>query len=100
MFLQINWLNNYPNHNKHIALVNHSSSCDGYLRYLIPYKNVSIVKNSLFYIPFLGQVFWLLNFIFIKRDDKKSRNNTKNKIIQKLNENYIVQLFPQGTREK
>ena len=70
------------------------------MRHIIPYKNVSIVKKSLFYIPFLGQVFWLLSFIFIKRDDKKSRNNTKNKIIQKLNENYIVQLFPQGTREK
>jgi acyl-lipid omega-6 desaturase (Delta-12 desaturase) len=99
-FLQISLLNNYPNCNKHILLVNHSSSCDGYLRHIIPYKNVSIVKNSLFYIPFLGQVFWLLNFIFIKRDARSSRNNTKNKIIQKLNENNIVQLFPQGTREK
>jgi acyl-lipid omega-6 desaturase (Delta-12 desaturase) len=100
LFLQINLLNNYPNSNNHILLVNHSSSCDGYLRHRIPYKNVSIVKKSLFYIPFLGQVFWLLNFIFIKRDDKNSRNNTKNKIIQKLKENNIVQLFPQGTREK
>lgn len=100
LFLQINWLNNYPNHNNHILLVNHSSSCDGYLSPKIPHKNVSIVKNSLFYIPFLGQVFWLLNFIFIKRDDKKSRNNTKTKIIQKLKENNIVQIFPQGTREK
>jgi len=81
-------------------LANHSSSCDGYLRYKIAYKNVSIVKKSLFYIPFLGQVFWFLNFIFIKRNDKNSRNNIRNKIIQNLNKNIIVQLFPQGTREK
>jgi 1-acyl-sn-glycerol-3-phosphate acyltransferase len=99
-FLKINLLNTYPISNNHILLVNHLSSCDGYLRYIIPYKNVSIIKNSLFYIPFLGQVFWLLNFIFIKRSDKNSRNNTKHQIIQKLNENYIVQLFPQGTRER
>lgn len=100
LFLQINWLNDYPNDNKHVLLVNHSSSCDAYLRRIIPYKNVSILKKSLFYVPFLGQVYWLLNFIFIKRNDKNSRNNTKNKITQKLNENIIVQLFPQGTREK
>lgn len=100
-FLQTIRLNNYPTcNNKHILLVNHSSSSDGYLRYNIPYKNTSIIKNSLFYIPFLGQVFWLLDFIFIKRNDKNSRNNVKNKIIQKLNENYIIQVFPQGTRER
>jgi omega-6 fatty acid desaturase (delta-12 desaturase) len=99
-FLQKVFLNDYPNCNRnHILLVNHSSSSDGYLRDKVPYKNVSIVKNSIFYIPFLGQVFWLLDFIFIKRSDKKSRNSVRNKIIQKLDENYIVQIFPQGTRE-
>ena len=99
-FLQINFLNNYPICNVHIALANHSSSCDGYLRHKHRYKMVSIIKDALFYVPFLGQVFWLLNFIFIKRDDKNSRNNSRNKIIQTLNENTIVQLFPQGTRQK
>ena len=99
-FVQINVLNNYPSCNSHLLLLNHSSSSDGYVRYKNTYKNVSIVKDALFYVPFLGQVFWLLNFIFIKRDDKNSRNNSRNKIIQKLNENTIVQLFPQGTRQK
>jgi 1-acyl-sn-glycerol-3-phosphate acyltransferase len=103
MFLQITFLNkhNYDNKN-YILLCNHTSSSDGYLRYFVPNKFlcICIVKNSLFYIPFLGQVFWFLNFIFIKRDNKNSRNNTKSKITQKLNANNIVQLFPQGTREK
>ena len=102
MFLQITLLNKYPynNNNKIILLCNHNSSSDSYLRHLFPYNFISLAKISIFYIPFLGQVFWLLNFIFVKRDDKTSRNNTKNKIIQNLNENIIVQIFPQGTREK
>jgi 1-acyl-sn-glycerol-3-phosphate acyltransferase len=77
MFLQITHLNKYPNINNktHLLLGNHTSSCDGYLRYIVPYDTVTIVKNSLFYVPFLGQVFWLLNFIFIKRENKNSRNN-------------------------
>ena len=101
LFLQTVFLNDRLQNfdRNHILLVNHSSSSDGYLRALVPYKSVSIVKNSIFYIPFLGQVLWLLDFIFIKRSDKKSRNSVRNKIIQKLDENYIVQIFPQGTRE-
>jgi 1-acyl-sn-glycerol-3-phosphate acyltransferase len=102
MFLQITHLNKYPNINNktHLLLGNHTSSCDGYLRYIVPYDTVTIVKNSLFYVPFLGQVCWLLNFIFIKRESKNSRNNTKNKIIEQINNGVSVQLFPQGTREQ
>jgi len=101
IFLQVKILNSYTySKKKHILLSNHTSSSDGYLRYFVPYNFLCIVKKSLFYVPFLGQVFWLLNFIFIKRDDKNSKNNTKNKITQKINENNIVQIFPQGTREK
>jgi len=102
MFLQITHLNKYPNINNktHLLLGNHTSSCDGYLRYIVPYDTVTIVKNSLFYVPFLGQVLWLLNFIFIKRESKNSRNNTKNKIIEKINNGISIQLFPQGTREQ
>jgi 1-acyl-sn-glycerol-3-phosphate acyltransferase len=100
LFLQTKFLNNYPNNNNHILLGNHSSFCDAYMRHIIPYKIVTIVKNSIFYIPFLGQVAWLLDCIFIKRNDKNSRNNTKSKIMQKINENNIVHIFPQGTRER
>lgn len=102
MFLQTRMLNKYPynNNKKHILLSNHTSSSDGYIRYIVPCNFICVIKKSLFYVPFLGQVFWLLNFILVKRDDVNSRNNTKNKIKQKLNENNIIQLFPQGTREQ
>lgn len=100
LFVQIEFLNEYPDHKKHFLLVNHTSTCDGYLRPKIKTNSVSIIKHSLFYVPFIGQVFWLLDFIFVKRDDKNSRNNTKDKMIQKINENIIVQVFPQGTRER
>jgi 1-acyl-sn-glycerol-3-phosphate acyltransferase len=102
MFLQTTCLNKYPNINNktHLLLGNHTSSSDSHLRYIVPYVTVTIVKNSLFYVPFLGQVCWLLNFIFIKRESKNSRNNTKNTIIEQINNGVSIQLFPQGTREQ
>jgi 1-acyl-sn-glycerol-3-phosphate acyltransferase len=100
MFLQIKLINNYISNNQVILLCNHTSSSDSYLRYYVNCNFICVIKDSIFYIPFLGQVFWLLDFIFVKRNDKNSRNNTKRKIIKYLNENNTVQLFPQGTREK
>jgi len=101
IFFQSFFLNEYPKNNgRHLLLNNHSTSFDGYLAHIINNNYVSIAKDVLIYIPFLGQSFWLLDYIFVKRSDKNSRNNTKNKMIQKINENYIIQLFPQGTRER
>ena len=99
MFLQMTLLNKYPYNKTHFSLSNHTSSSDGYSRYFCPYNGRCIVKKSILYIPFLGQVFWLLGFIFIKRDNKNSRNNTKNLILETINKNVSVQIYPQGTRE-
>jgi 1-acyl-sn-glycerol-3-phosphate acyltransferase len=100
LFVKINFLNDYPYNNNHILLVNHTSSVDGYLRHILKNYSVSVIKESLFFIPFLGQLYWLMGMIFIKRNNKNSRINTRKKMLSALNKNNIVHLFPQGTREK
>lgn len=99
LFLQVKPLNTCTVRNGHMLLVNHSTSVDGYLRHFIPIQSVTVIKDSLFYIPFLGQIFWLLGFIFIQRDSPKSRDATRQKIAHQIKRNKIVQIFPQGTRE-
>ena len=101
LFLQVDFLNELTVDKKPcIILLNHSSCSDGYLMHFSPDIVVSVVKNEIFYYPLLGQVFWMLDYIFVKRDDKTSRNNTKNKMIENFKKNTIVQICPQGKIEQ
>ena len=102
IFIQIHWLNGYSlDKTTGILLINHNSFSDMYVEYMCAYNNVSlVVANKLFYFPFLGQVFWMLDYIFVKRYDKKSRNNTKIKMIENFKKNITVNIFPQGKIEQ
>jgi len=101
LFLQIHFLDDKKIDNTPcLLLLNHGSSCDSYIKYFAPTVIISIAKNDIFYYPLLGQVFWMLDYIFVKSRDKNSRNDAKNKMIENFKKNTIVQLFPQGKRER
>lgn len=81
----------------YIFLPNHHSSLDGVLFFLTyPFKVVTVIKHTLLYVPFLGQCFYFLNFIFV---DRRKTNNLITIIssrIAKSKESILI--FPEGTR--
>ena len=82
---------------QYVFLPNHHSSLDGCLVFLFhPVPVVALVKESLKKVPFLGQCFWMLGFVFVNRAKKSSLTEH---MTQLLNDTHLsLLLFPEGTR--
>lgn len=101
-FMGIHVLQAYPEiEGAHILVLNHSASCDVYVLPHVArsFKCVSVVKKALMYIPILGTLFYLLDYIFVDRKDVYSRQKCKDEIAHHvLEKGDVVQIFPEGTR--
>ena len=98
LFINITILNQYPILTPHILLVNHTTYCDTYLGLIFdkPYK--TIIKKQALFFPIIGQLLYMLDMIFVDRDNTKSKNTTKQLIATNAKQ-IITIIFPQGTRE-
>jgi 1-acyl-sn-glycerol-3-phosphate acyltransferase len=62
-------------------------------------RTVCIGKNSIRWIPFFGQLFWLSGSLFINRKNRISAISTIKHVTQRIvNYNISIWLFPEGTR--
>ncbi len=84
----------------YIIMANHRSHLDGpaMLLELKPVTFRFLVKQELLYVPFLGQAFWALNFIFVKRGDKESAQQSSEEVIRRIKGGENIVVFPEGTR--
>ncbi|OYD24617.1 1-acylglycerol-3-phosphate O-acyltransferase [Oceanimonas baumannii] len=64
-------------------------------------RTVAIGKNSLFWIPLFGQLFWLSGNLLINRENRAKAANTIGKVVEKIRSRKMsIWMFPEGTRSK
>lgn len=86
----------------YIIMANHRSHLDGpaMLLELKPITFRFLVKQELLYVPFMGQAFWALGFIFVKRGNKESAAQSAAEVIQRIKGGENIVVFPEGTRSR
>lgn len=64
-------------------------------------RTVAIGKNSLFWIPLFGQLFWLSGNLLINRENRAKAASTIGKVVDKIRSRKMsIWMFPEGTRSK
>ncbi|WP_107850898.1 1-acylglycerol-3-phosphate O-acyltransferase [Oceanimonas marisflavi] len=64
-------------------------------------RTVAIGKNSLFWIPLFGPLFWLSGNLLINRENKAKAASTIGKVVEKIRSRKLsIWMFPEGTRSK
>ena len=85
-----------------VYIANHQSNWDIIaLTGAVMPRTVAIGKNSLFWIPLFGQLFWLSGNLLINRENKAKAASTIGKVVDKIRQrNMSIWMFPEGTRSK
>lgn len=83
-----------------IFIANHQNSYDIFtMSGGLMQQTVSIGKQSLKWIPFFGQIYWLSGNILIDRENRKAAFSTLQKATEYITKKRIsVWMFPEGTR--
>ncbi|MBL1376775.1 1-acylglycerol-3-phosphate O-acyltransferase [Zobellella iuensis] len=85
-----------------VYIANHQSNWDIIaLPGAVMPRTVAIGKNSLFWIPLFGQLFWLSGNLLINRENKAKAASTIGTVVDKIRRrNMSIWMFPEGTRSK
>lgn len=83
-----------------VLIANHQHSIDIFLLGLVfPPSTIAIAKNALFFIPFLGQAYWLTGSLFINRKNHRKAMQTMGKVKEAIqNKKLSIFILPEGTR--
>lgn len=88
---------NYTGQEPTVFVGNHQSFLDLPLVYLLPWKMKWVAKKELFQIPILGWLVWITGHLSVDRSKRTSITRLDN-LVQPLNDNVPVMIFPEGTR--
>lgn len=83
-----------------IVIMNHNNLIDMFLAakcLKIPSK--PLIKAEILKLPILGWLF-RMSAIAVKRETKSSRNDAYDKMVEELNSNIPLHIFPEGTRNR
>jgi len=95
---EVKGLENIPKEN-FIIFANHQSTWETFALQLIFPPLSFVVKKELLYVPFFGWALSMLKPVAIKRGSGRSAiTQLVTKGIQRLKENIVVIIFPEGTR--
>jgi len=84
-----------------IFIGNHTSLLDPPLIIAtLPSHPVFMAKRELAYVPFLGWVIWLADFIFINRNHRADALKSLNLATQRIHDGQSIAAFPEGTRSR
>ena len=82
-----------------IFVSNHQGQWESLFLQTLTSPIANIIKKELIFIPFFGWALFCLNPILINRKEKfKSLKKVVNDGLDRLNKNYSVIIFPEGTR--
>jgi 1-acyl-sn-glycerol-3-phosphate acyltransferase len=83
-----------------VYVANHQNSYDLFtVPAMVPKNCVSLGKNSLKWIPFFGQLYWLSGNILIDRANRSKAAGTISKAAEKIKKNGLsIWVFAEGTR--
>lgn len=97
--INIKGLENIPNKEPVIFVLNHQSFLDIKLSIAAIPKNFSFIsKEVIFKIPILGKYMKTSGHIGIRRNDERNAYTTLNQVIKKLDSGKSIIFFPEGTR--
>jgi len=97
--LNVKGLENIPDGEPVIFVLNHQSFIDVKLSIAAIPRNFSFVaKDIIFKIPVLGRYMKTSGHIGIRRSDERSAYGTLNEVIKKLDAGKSIIFFPEGTR--
>ncbi len=88
-------------HQAAIFVANHSSLFDPPLLVsTLPSHPVFVAKRELAFVPVLGWVIWLADFIFIDRGRRTKAVESLRRAATRIHEGQSVAAFPEGTRSR
>lgn len=85
-----------------VFIANHQNTYDLVtLTAAVSEGTVSIGKNSIRWLPFFGQLYWLCGNILIDRNNRTSARKTIDQVCQRIVDKKLsVWMFPEGTRSR
>jgi len=85
-----------------ILMPNHSSTLDAFVfTALMPSGTTAIAKYEFMFYPVIGQVAWLLDLLFINRENSVRAKKTMEKATSRIRRDKLkVLVAPEGTRSK
>ncbi|WP_163937865.1 1-acylglycerol-3-phosphate O-acyltransferase [Paraferrimonas sp. SM1919] len=86
----------------HIYIGNHQNTFDLFtITAAVQPGTVSLGKKSILWMPFFGQLYWLIGNILIDRSNRRKAIKTLNKATKKLHKTgRSLWVFPEGTRSR
>ncbi len=83
-----------------VLTFNHASTLDLFVgAALTPEGTVTVVKKELRYIPFVGQILYLLDVVLLDRQDRKEATGALRALGERLRQGrHTVMIAPEGTR--
>jgi 1-acyl-sn-glycerol-3-phosphate acyltransferase len=83
-----------------LFIANHQSNLDMFAwSSIVPPNTVSLGKKSILYIPFFGQLYWILGNVAIDRKNRTKAFQTMNSLQTLFKKNHTsVVIMPEGTR--
>ncbi len=85
---------------KCVVVANHVSLADFFLiRPLLPYRAKWLLKQEVYWLPFIGWNFWLVGDVPVKRGNRDSAKEAMRRCAECLEIGTPVFFFPEGTRQ-
>ena len=84
----------------YVLVANHQSFGDIFVLYQLRRQFKWVAKDSVFWVPFLGWMMWMADYVAIRRGDASSRRRMFDNCMRHLQRGSSVLMFPEGTRSK
>ena len=84
----------------YVMVANHQSFGDIFVLYQLRKQFKWVAKDSVFWVPFLGWMMWMADYVAIRRGDAVSRRRMLERCLRHLRRGSSVLMFPEGTRSK
>ncbi|MCX8639317.1 1-acylglycerol-3-phosphate O-acyltransferase [Gilliamella sp. B3172] len=93
---------NIQNMGSCVFIANHQNNYDMIVAAdIVQPKTVTVGKKSLAWIPFFGQLYYLIGNILIDRNNKSKAHDTISQVVKEINNRGIsIWMFPEGTRSQ
>jgi 1-acyl-sn-glycerol-3-phosphate acyltransferase len=87
-----------PRRRRTVVVCNHESQADPFLVSHLPWEMKWLGKQSMFKVPFLGWMMWLVGDVAIRRGERDSVGAAMARMRGWLERDVPVMIFPEGTR--
>jgi len=84
----------------YVMVANHQSFGDIFVLYQLRKQFKWVAKDRVFWVPFLGWMMWMADYVPIRRGDAASRRRMLDVCVRHLQRGSSVLMFPEGTRSK